>query len=106
MTKKETQAVNKNMVVIKIDNQRCLVVERVEVPKYFINGIEFTEYDMRKLQSEVALGNVSHQILNEMNIVDEKGGKFNFREDGALTNSPYGYDRMRDYVLNIFKSKK
>jgi len=100
------KAVNKNRVVIKINSKQCLVVDRITVPKYYINGIEFNEYDLRNIQSEVAKGNISHELLNSIDIVDEKGGKFNFREDGALINSPYGYDTLSKLVLNIFQNRK
>ncbi len=100
------KAVNKNRVIIKLNSKECLVVERIVVPKFYINDIEFNEYDLRNLQSEVALGNVSHELLNSMNIVDAKGGKFIFREDGALVNSPFGYDTMSRAVINLFRTRK
>lgn len=56
------KTINKNRALIKINAKEFLIVDRVTIPKYYINGQEFTEYDMRKLQLEVSLGNVSHEV--------------------------------------------
>jgi len=99
------KTINKNRALIKINAKEFLIVDRVTIPKYYINGQEFTEYDMRKLQLEVSLGNVSHEVLNRINIVDEKGGRFVFREDGALCNTPYGYGTLSGFVLDMIKTR-
>jgi hypothetical protein len=56
---------------------------------------------MRNLQLEVCKGNVSHIVLNGMDIKDEQGQKFEFREDGCLINSPNGYKLMTNMTLDM-----
>jgi hypothetical protein len=96
---------NNNYKVIKVKSGH-VVIHIIPTPKYYIGEVELTEYDVRNIQREVALGNLSHEAANELNIVDEIGVVFNFREDGVLVNNVYGYDRISRMVLDMIKKQK
>ena len=99
-------AVNTNRVIIPCPEGKYLVVDRVELPKFYINGVEFNEYDMRKLQVEVCKGTVSHELLNSIDVLDAYGNKFIFRKDGCLVNTPHGYGVMSSFTMEMIKTRK
>lgn len=96
---------NKNYKVIKVKSG-YVVIPIIATPKYYIGEVELTEYDVRNIQREVCLGNLSYEAANELNIVDEIGVVFNFREDGVLVNNVYGYDRISRMVLDMIKKNR
>lgn len=78
-----------------------MIIDKITPPKYFVGDLELTEYDVRNIQLEVAKGNISHEDANSLNITDENGVVFNFREDGCLKNIPKGYDLISRMVLDM-----
>lgn len=99
------KTLNKNFKIVKV-NKGAVVIPIIAAPKYFINDIELTEYDVRNIQLEVALGNIDYNVANELQIKDENGLIFKFREDGKLINSPKGYDILSNIVLKMLKQNK
>lgn len=86
-----------------------VVVDRISPPTFYIGGpggVCITEYDARGIQSQVARGDLSADSANSLDIVDESGCKFVFREDGALVNTPRGYDTLSKLALEVLKTKK
>lgn len=100
-----TSILNSNYKVVKVKSG-YVVIPIIKPPKYFIGEVELTEYDVRNLQREVAVGNLSHEAANELNITDEIGEVFNFREDGCLVNKVYGYDRISNMVLDMIRENR
>ena len=99
------KVLNNNYKVIKVKSGH-VVIPIITPPKYYIGEVELTEYDVRNIQLEVALGNISHETANELNIVDELGQVFNFREDVKLINNVYGYDRISRMVLSMIREDR
>lgn len=99
------KALNNNYKLVKIKSG-YVVIPIIKPPKYFIGDLELTEYDVRNIQLEVSLGNLSHIIANELRIVDEIGEVFNFREDGKLINKVKGYDTIPNMVLNMIREDR
>jgi len=99
------KALNKNFKIVKV-NKGVVVIPIIAAPKYFINNIELTEYDVRNIQLEVALGNIDYNIANELQIKDENNLVLKFREDGKLENSPKGYNILSDMVLKMLRINK
>ena len=97
-------SLNKNREIFKVGNQH-VVIDRIVLPKFYIGDVEFTEYDMRNLQVQVCYGDISHEVANSLRITDEAGNVFNFREDGALTNNPVGYDVLSEFTLSMLRHK-
>jgi hypothetical protein len=96
---------NKNFKLVKIKGG-VIAIPIITPPQYFINDIVLTEYDVRNLQLEVCRGNITHVQANQLEVKDENGLIFNFREDGRLTNTPKGYDTTSRMVLEMFKIDK
>jgi len=92
---------NKSKRIIPLKNRRFVVIEIIEPPKYFIGDIVLTEYDARRIQKQVAEGDISYEIANELQIKDEDGKVFEFREDGRLVETPKGYDITSKMVLSM-----
>jgi hypothetical protein len=99
------KVLNNNYKVIKIKSGH-VVIPIIPPPKYYIGEVELTEYDVRNIQLEVALGNLSHTTANELEIVDENGVVFNFREDGKLINKVKGYDTISNMVLDMIREDR
>jgi hypothetical protein len=97
--------VNKNRKVFNT-SKGAVVIDIVNVPKYRIGDNEFTEYDMRHLQLQVAQGLIDHEAATELGIVDSLGVKFEFRPDGCLINNVQGYDQTSRYTLDLLKEKR
>ena len=96
---------NNNYKLVKIKSG-YVVIPIISPPKYYIGEIELTEYDVRNIQLEVSLGNLSHTIANELRIVDEIGEVFNFREDGCLINNVKGYNIISNMVLDMMRQNR
>ena len=96
---------NRNKKAFKIGKE-ILVVDIIEPPTYRCQDETLTEYDVRNIQRSVALGDITHEQANRLNITDKNGLVLEFREDGVLTNSPYGYDITSRMVLDILKIKR
>ena len=73
---------NNNYKVIKVKSGH-VVIPIIPTPKYYIGEVELTEYDVRNIQREVALGHLSHEAANELNITDEIGVVFNLEKMGV-----------------------
>lgn len=95
---------NKNYRIVKVKSGN-VVIPIIPTPKYFIGDVVLSEYDVRNLQKEVAIGNISSEVANELEIKDEAGTVFNFREDGVLTNTVKGYDTISKMVLSMLNKK-
>lgn len=99
------KVLNKNYKLVKVGKE-FVVIPITKAPKYYIGEMELSEYDVRNLQAEVALGNLHYEVANKLNIKDENNQVFNFREDGVLTNTPKGYDTLSKMVLSIIRAKR
>ena len=97
--------VNKNRKVFNT-SKGAVVIDIVSVPKYRIGDNEFTEYDMRHLQLQVAQGLIDHEAATELGIVDDLGVKFVFRSDGRLVNNAKGYDQLSGYTLDLLSIER
>lgn len=97
----EIISINKDKKIFTT-SKGAVVIDIVNVPKYYIGNNEFTEYDMRYLQLQVAKGLIDHEAATELGIVDELGVKFVFRPDGRLINNVKGYDQLSGYALDLF----
>lgn len=86
--------------------KEVIVVDIITPPLYYCQNEILTEYDVRNIQRSVAIGDITHHQANRLRITDERGMVFDFREDGVLTNSPYGYDITTGIVLDILKMKR
>ena len=96
----EIISLNKNRKIFTT-SKGAVVVDIVNVPKFYIGENVFTEYDMRHLQLQVAQGLIDHEAATELGIVDDLGVKFVFRSDGRLVNNAKGYDQLSRYTLDL-----
>lgn len=99
------KTINKDKYVFNVGNS-VLVIDKVQPPKYFIQDQELTEYDVRNIQRQVSFGNMPHTLLNYIGVYDQNGQKLNFREDGILINTPFGYDTISKIVLDLMGTNK
>lgn len=96
---------NKNKKAFKVGRE-VIVVDIITPPLYYCQDETLTEYDVRNIQRSVAIGDITHHQANGLRITDERGMVLDFREDGCLTNTPYGYDITSRMVLDIIKTKR
>lgn len=96
----EIISINKDKKIFTT-SKGAVVIDIVNVPKYYIGDNAFTEYDMRYLQLQVAKGLIDHEAATELGIVDDLGVKFVFRSDGRLVNNAKGYDQLANYTLDL-----
>jgi hypothetical protein len=96
---------NKNKKVFKIGKD-IIVIDIIEPPLYYCQDTVFTEYDLRNIQRQIALGDIPYTAANIMKITDERGIVLEFREDGTLENTAYGYDKMTTMTLEMIKIKR
>ena len=101
----EIISLNKNRKVFNT-SKGAVVIDIVNVPKYRIGDNEFTEYDMRHLQLQVAQGLIDHEAATELGIVDSLDVKFEFRPDGRLVNNVKGYDQLSRYTLDLLSIER
>lgn len=98
-------SLNRNREIFKVGNQH-VVIDRINPPKYYIGDVDFTEYDLRNLQRQVCYGEISHEVVNGLNITDEGGNVIVFREDGKLYNTPMGYGVMSEMTLSMLRKDR
>jgi hypothetical protein len=96
---------NKNKKVFKIGKD-IIVIDIIEPPLYYCQDTVLTEYDLRNIQRQIALGDIPHTAANIMKITDERSTVLEFREDGTLENTAYGYDKMTTMTLEMIKIKR
>jgi hypothetical protein len=101
--------INKNKILVFVNNDETtgyVIIDKVTPPKYYIGDIDLTEYDVRNIQLQVCKGDIDFETANSLEIKDEKGLIFNFREDGRLTNNPYGYDILARMTMDMLKEDR
>jgi hypothetical protein len=104
--KKQLKCVNANKVGIATI-KGYVIIDKITPPKYYTGDEEFSEYDIRNLQLEIAKGNIPFDVVNSLEIRDDRNEVIEFRSDGCIVNRPYGFNISAELAIELmsFKNK-
>ena len=96
---------NKDKKLFKV-GEGVVIVDVITPPTYICQGQILTEYDVRNIQVQVSIGNITHEVANMLDIKDSNDQSLKFREDGTLLNAPAGYDITSSMTLRVIKNQR